>query len=319
MTDNTVDEETAARLARRPWIATPIRSDLEVSFEFFPPPSRAGWDQLASCVAELSTLDPSFVSVTYGAVGSTQHRTIRTIETLIGATDLDVAGHLTCVAATTDEIHGVLDSYVAAGVRRIVALRGDASVGCEDGVVPGGYTSAEELVAGIRGRDDGDTFDISVAAYPEIHPKADSAHADLDNLKRKFDAGADRAITQFFFDSDVFLRFLDTARAGGVVGPIVAGIMPITDFGRIVDFAKKCGTSIPDWMHELFGDLDDAPEIRRMIAATVAAEQCRYLCERGVRQFHFYTLNRPELAAAICRMLGIRPRLADANIVHLVS
>jgi len=313
MTIQISDQETAARLARRPWVTTPIRPELEVSFEFFPPGTSAANNQLDSCIAELAPLEPSFVSVTYGAGGTTQQRTIGTIESLAATTDLDIAGHLTCVGATTEEVHSVVDSYVASGVRRIVALRGDAPPGEEDGTVAGGYHTAADLVAGLRSRHDGDSFDISVAAYPEIHPKAASAAADLENLERKFEAGADRAITQFFFDTDAFVRWFETVRMAGITAPIVAGIMPVTNFTKLTGFAKRCGTDIPSWMHDLFGGLDESPEIRRMVAATVAAEQCRLLVEHGVRNFHFYTMNQPELSVAVCRMLGIKAAEAESR------
>ena len=301
------DEETAERLARRPWLTTPIRRDLEISFEFFPPTTDRARDQLDACVHDLAPLGPSFVSVTYGAGGTTQDRTLRTIESLSAQTNLDIAGHLTCVGARKEDVQQVIDEYVTLGVRRIVALRGDPPAGQTDGTVEGGYRSAAELVEGIRSRPDGDSFDIAVAAYPEIHPKAESAAADLDNLRRKLDAGADRAITQFFFDTDAFLRWHETVRQAGITAPIVAGIMPITNFARIEGFAGRCGTAVPGWMQDLFADLDEAPEIRRMVAATVAAEQCRRRVEHGVRHFHFYTMNQPELSVAVCRMLGIRP------------
>ncbi len=301
------DQETADRLARRPWLTTPIQSELEVSFEFFPPGSKSADTQLDSCVAELAPLEPEFVSVTYGAGGTTQDRTISTIESLARRTELDIAGHITCVGASKDHVNGVIDTYAANGVRRIVALRGDSPPGEEDGTLPNGYRTAEELVAGIRNRADGDQFDISVAAYPEIHPKADSTAADLENLKRKLASGADRAVTQFFFDTDIFLRWHEAVRRAGVSAPIVAGIMPITNFEKTAGFSRRCGTTVPAWMQELFGGLDDAPEIRRMVAATVAAEQCRRLAEHGVSRFHFYTMNQPELSVAVCRMLGVKP------------
>lgn len=305
-----LDREAAERLARRPWPTPLLRSELDVSFEFFPPATDAAARGFEDCVRALEDLEPEFVSVTYGAGGSTQKRTLTAVRDLVRRTPLSVAGHLTCVGATSDATHRVVDEYCELGVRRIVALRGDAPEGMEDGSVEGGYASAVELVEGIRSRPDGDQFDISVAAYPEIHPKASSARADLDNLKRKIDAGADRAITQFFFDTDAFLRFHDMARQNGITVPIVPGIMPVTHFGNITRFAARCGTRIPEWMHELFGDLDDASEIQHLVAATVAAEQCRRLAEHGIRRFHFYTMNKPQLTAATCRILGIRPAAA---------
>lgn len=295
---------TEERLRRRPWPAHPLRARIDVSFEFFPPtPDKLG--DLDRCTDQLAPLEPVFMSMTYGAGGTTRDRTLDALAHL-APTGLPLAGHLTCVGATKAEVHEVLDAYVAAGVRRIVALRGDPPAGSDDGTVADGYRSAAELVAGIRNRPDGDTFDISVAAYPEVHPRAASAVADLDNLKAKVDAGADRALTQFFFDNEAFLRFHDRARAAAVDVPIVPGIMPVTNFARISGFAARCGTVIPDWMPDLFGDLDDIPDVRRMVAATVAAEQCRHLAEHGINAFHFYTMNQPALTAATCRMLGLR-------------
>ncbi|MEM7095363.1 MAG: methylenetetrahydrofolate reductase [NAD(P)H] [Actinomycetota bacterium] len=299
-------DETAARLARRPWPAARLRTDLSISFEFFPPNDWAAEARLAQCVDQLVPLQPEFVSVTYGAGGTTQDRTHRTIERIAETADVPVAGHLTCVGATRAEVDRVVDDYLAAGVHHIVALRGDPPAGETDGTLPDGYRSAAELVAGIRRRVD-DHVEISVAAYPEVHPKAASAAADLDNLKAKFDAGADRAITQFFFDTDVFARFLDSVRKAGIFAPIVPGIMPVTNFANVCRFSERCGTVVPTWMHDLFAGLDDVPEVRQLVAATVAAEQCRRLAEFGITRFHIYTMNRPELAAAVCRILGVRP------------
>lgn len=308
--DTSFEAEAAARFARRPWPATPLRPAVEVSFEFFPPATPAGEANLAECAEQLAPLGPRFVSVTYGAGGTTQDRTRAAVDRLRTETDLTVAGHLTCVGATKKQVGDVIDDYVGLGVRHIVALRGDAPQGLDDGTVTGGYQDAAELVAGIRRHLDGTPaadMQISVGAYPEVHPKAASPQADLDNLKRKLDAGADRAITQFFFETDVFLRFLDTARKAGITAPIVPGIMPVANFANICRFSERCGTNVPDWMHGLFAGLDDAPEVQRMIAATLAAEQCRRLAEHGVTEFHFYTMNRPELTAATCRILGITP------------
>ena len=308
------ENETAARLARRPWPTTPLRSTIDVSFEFFPPATPAGEASLARCAAQLAPLGPTFVSVTYGAGGTTQDRPEAAISRLASETDLDVAGHLTCVGATRAEVGDVIDSYLASGVRHIVALRGDAPAGQPDAPVPGGYRDAAELVGGIRDHVRGgpdEELQISVGAYPEVHPKAESAQSDLDSLKQKLDAGADRASAQFFFDTDVFLRFLDRARRAGITAPIVPGIMPVANFANIRRFAERCGTTIPGWMHELFADLDDAPEVHSMVAATVAAEQCRRLAEHGVTQFHLYTMNKPELTAAACRIFGVNPSTAD--------
>jgi len=310
MTDQLINE-AADRLSRRSSAATPITSDLRVSFEFFPPTTPAGSKNLANSAQALAAFDPTFVSVTYGAGGSSQDTTFAALDQLSEIPGLAVAGHLTCVSACRDTIGDVIDSYRSRGLEHIVALRGDApdeaNDGCIDGVHPNGYCDAADLVAGIRSRPDADEIEISVGAYPEVHPKAASAKADMDSLKRKIDAGADRAITQFFFDADVFLRFLDDARTAGITVPIVPGIMPVTNFAGICRFSERCGTTVPTWMHELFNGLDDTPEIRELVAATVAAEQCKRLVEHGVRDFHFYTMNKPNLTAATCRILGISP------------
>lgn len=317
MTDRLIDE-AAERLDRRIPIASPISNDLTVSFEFFPPATPAGEKNLTASAEALAPFDPTFVSVTYGAGGSSQDKTFAALDRLVDTSPgLPVAGHLTCVAACRSTVHGVIDDYKRRGVTRIVALRGDApadATGCAaDGTHPDGYRSAADLVAGIRSRPDGADFDISVGAYPEVHPKASSPAADLESLKQKLDAGADRAITQFFFDAETYLRFVETARKAGITAPIVPGIMPVTSFGGIRRFAKRCGTSVPDWMQGLFEGLDDAPEIRELVAATVAAEQCKRLVEHGVRDFHFYTMNKPNLTAATCRILGITPKTTAAS------
>lgn len=307
MTDQLITG-AAQRLDRRESVATSIRREIDVSFEFFPPTTPAGAAALEASAAQLAEFAPRFVSVTYGAGGSSQDRTFAALSRVL-ETGVPVAGHLTCVAASKHAIHDVIDVYRALGVTRIVALRGDRpadAVGREDdGTHPDGYRTAAELVAGIRSRSDGADFDISVAAYPEVHPKAASARADLDNLKSKIEAGADRAITQFFFDADVFLRFRDQALSVGIDAPIVPGIMPVTSFSGVRRFSDRCGTKVPEWMHELFDGLDDAPEIRDLVAATVAAEQCKRLAELGVNDFHFYTMNKPNLTAATCRILGL--------------
>lgn len=315
-TSETIHQGTAERLARRPWPATPIRPGVQVSFEFFPPAKEAGEGILDGCADQLATLDPAFVSVTYGAGGTTQDRTVQTIRRLRNRTDLDIAGHLTCVGATAAEVDRVIDTYLELGVRRVVALRGDVPSGVDGGTVAGGHGSATDLVTAIRNRADAaaEQIDISVAAYPEVHPKAESSQSDLDNLKRKFDAGADRAITQFFFDTDAFLRFLDRARSAGITGEIIPGIMPVTNFARVRSFSERCGTVIPAWMPELFGGLDEMPEVQHLVAATVAAEQCRRLAEHGVNAFHFYTMNRPELSMATCRILGVHPKVQDVDV-----
>jgi len=310
MTDSLI-EAAAERLEGRVPVATAVRNEVRVSFEFFPPATEAGTAVLEASAQQLAAFSPSFVSVTYGAGGSSQEKTFAALDLLANSASLDVAGHLTCVAANKKTVDAVVDGYRARGINRIVALRGDAppeAEGCaEDGRHPDGYSDAADLVAAIRNRADADDIDISVGAYPEVHPKAISAQADLDSLKRKIDAGADRAITQFFFESDVFLRFLEDARAAGISAPIVPGIMPVTNFAGIRRFSERCGTTVPEWMCDLFTDLDDAPEIRELVAATVAAEQCKRLMEHGVRDFHFYTMNKPNLTAATCRILGVAP------------
>ena len=244
------------------------------------------------------------MSVTYGAGGSTQERTHATVRRIVAETSLTPAAHLTCVGATRDTVDAVARGYWQAGVRHVVALRGDVPGGGAYEPCPGGYAYAADLVAGLRRIGD---FEISVAAYPEVHPAAASGAADLDNLKRKLDAGATRAITQYFFDNDVFLRFLDRALAAGITAPIVPGIMPVTNFAQAVKFSAACGTSVPDWMAHLFEGTEDDPETRRMVAAFVAAEQVRLLQACGVDEFHFYTLNRPDLTYAIAHILGVRP------------
>ncbi|MDH3452845.1 MAG: methylenetetrahydrofolate reductase [NAD(P)H] [Gammaproteobacteria bacterium] len=299
-------QETAARLRRRPRPgATPINGDIDVSFEFFPPADEAAGARLWACIQRLAPLQPRFVSVTYGAGGSTRERTHDTVKRILSETNLAPAAHLTCVDASRRDVDAVVEDYAAAGVEHIVALRGDPA---ERQTVfrphPRGYQNAAELVAGIRRLGD---FEITVAAYPEVHPDARSAQADLDNLKRKIDAGASRAITQFFFDSNVYFEFLDRARAAGITVPIVPGILPVTNYARVKQFAQMCGASIPAWLGVLFDGLDEAADIRQLVAATLTAEQCTGLWERGVREFHFYTLNRPLLTLAICHILGLRP------------
>lgn len=307
--------EVAARLARRPWPATPIRNSIDLSFEFFPANTDKGRVSLARCASKLAELSPKFFSVTYGAGGSTRDRTHASIAAVREGTDVPIAGHITCVASSQSVVHSTLDQYRQAGISRIVALRGDAPEGYDPAMDTDcdGYSDAASLVAGIRERPDGESFDVSVAAYPEIHPKASSATADLDNLKRKVDAGADQAITQFFFDTDAFLRFYEAARAADITVPIVPGIMPVTNFTRIANFAERCGTKIPDWMPQLFEGLDESPDAQEHIASTLAAEQCRRLAEHGIRQFHFYTMNKSALSLSVCQMIGIEPPATDAR------
>ncbi|MGE0253301.1 MAG: methylenetetrahydrofolate reductase [NAD(P)H] [Alphaproteobacteria bacterium] len=288
----------------------PATADLSVSFEFFPPKSEAAERQLWATVERLAPLAPAFVSVTYGAGGTTRERTHATVGRIVRETGLACAAHLTCVAAARAEIDEVARQYWAAGVRHIVALRGDVPDGSgRYRPAPGGYAYASDLVAGLARVA---PFEISVAAYPETHPEAASAAADLDNLKRKLDAGATRAITQFFFDNAVFLRFRDKVAAAGITAPLVPGIMPVSNFASVARFARQCGAGLPPRLARAFDGLDDDPETRRMVAAALACEQVRGLQAAGVRQFHFYTLNRADLTYAICHLLGLRPAAAGA-------
>lgn len=284
--------------------ATPIKPGLAVSFEFFPPKTPAMEKTLWRSIERLAPIGPRFVSVTYGAGGSTRERTHATVKRVLDETDLTPAAHLTCVDATRDEVDDVARRYRDSGVRHIVALRGDPPDGeSRFRAHPHGYRNAADLVAGLKRIAD---FDLTVGAYPEVHPDARSANDDLENLKRKLDAGASRAITQFFFDTDVYFRFVDRARAAGISAPIIPGILPVTNFTAVQRFAATCGASVPAWMAELFEGLDDSPDTRQLVAATVAAEQCLKLKEQGVTEFHFYTLNRAELTVAICRRLGLK-------------
>jgi methylenetetrahydrofolate reductase (NADPH) len=282
------------------------RGDIAVSFEFFPPKSEKMEQTLWESIKTLEPLHPRFVSVTYGAGGSTRERTHATVERILKETALTPAAHLTCVAATRQEVDEVARAYWEAGVRHIVALRGDPpEAGTKFGPHPGGYRDAAELVAGLR---QVAPFDISIAAYPEVHPDSSTRAFDIENLKRKVDAGADRAITQFFFSADCFFRFQDDVAAAGIDLEIVPGIMPVTNFAGIVRMAGNCGTDVPEWLGKLFEGLDDLPAARQLIAATVAAELCGQLYAGGVRHFHFYTLNRAELSYAICHLLGARAK-----------
>ena len=284
--------------------------NVEVSFEFFPPNTEAMSETLWQSIERLSALAPRFVSVTYGADGSTRERTHDAVERIAKETGLTAAPHLTCVGASREEIDDIAREYWDMGIRHLVALRGDPPKDA-DGYTPhpGGYAYASDLVEGLRKIAD---FDISVAAYPEVHPEATNAIADLDNLRRKLDAGASRAITQFFFDVDKYLRFRDLAAAAGIESSIVPGILPITRFPQLLRFAEMCGASVPDWLRDRFEGLDDDPDTRRMIAASVAIEQVQRLQAEGIEEFHFYTLNRSELTYAICHALGVRPDQAAA-------
>lgn len=280
-------------------------SSIRVSFEFFPPADAAMETTLWQSVQRLAPLAPRFVSVTYGADGSTRDRTHQLVSRIQRETHLTGAPHLTCVGATREEVLEVARQYWREGIRHIVALRGDAPQGATQYEPhPDGYAFASDLVAGLQSVAD---FDISVAAYPETHPEAPSAEADLDNLRKKIDAGASRAITQFFFDTDDYLRFRDRCVAAGIHVSIVPGILPITRFPQVTRFAARCGAKIPNWLAERFAGLDDDAETRRLIAANVAIEQVSRLRHHGVDEFHFYTLNRAELTYAICHALGLRP------------
>jgi methylenetetrahydrofolate reductase (NADPH) len=280
------------------------RGDIQVSFEFFPPKTEAMAETLWNSIQTLAPLAPRFVSVTYGAGGSTRERTHATVERILNETPLTPAAHLTCVGATRDEVDGIAREYWELGVRNIVALRGDpAEPGAKFQPHPDGYRDAADLVAGLKTVA---PFDISVAAYPEVHPDSSSRAFDLENLRRKVDAGADRAITQFFFSPECFFRFRDEAAAAGIDAEIVPGILPVSNVATTRRFAQSCGASIPQWLDQLFEGLDDLPAARQLIAATVAAELCGQLYAGGVRHFHFYTLNRAELSYAICHLLGVR-------------
>jgi methylenetetrahydrofolate reductase (NADPH) len=293
-----------------------MANPVAVSFEFFPPGDESMGQQLWNCVQRLAPLQPNFVSVTYGADGSTRSRTHDCVLRILRETNLTVAPHLTCVGAPRAEVLRIAQDYWQQGVRHMVALRGDAPASnlSPDGryrAHAGGFDYASDLVAGLAGVG---KFDISVAAYPEGHPESGGADADLENLKRKVDAGAGRAITQFFFDTDIFLRYRERCVAAGIRVPLVPGILPITRFPQLLRFAERCGASVPSWLRQRFDGLDDDPETRRMIAANVAIEQVQRLREHGVHEFHFYTLNRAELTYAICHALGLRPRLNEAQV-----
>ena len=294
------------RLSQHQPLFAGARGDIQVSFEFFPPKSAAMAETLWSSIQTLAPLQPRFVSVTYGAGGSTRERTHATVERILKETPLTPAAHLTCVGASRDEVDAVARDYWELGVRHIVALRGDApEAGAKYQPHPDGYRDAAALVAGLRAVA---PFDISVAAYPEVHPDSSTRAFDLENLRRKVDAGASRAITQFFFSPDCFFRFRDEAAAAGIDAEIVPGILPVSNVAQTRRFAEMCGASIPGWLNELFEGLDDLPAARQLIAATVAAELCGQLYAGGVRRFHFYTLNRAELSYAICHLLGVRAK-----------
>jgi methylenetetrahydrofolate reductase (NADPH) len=290
-----------------------LRSRPTVSFEFFPPKDETMEQTLWQSVERLSPLQPRFVSVTYGADGSTRARTHNIVTKIQDSTSLTAAPHLTCVGAPREEILDIAKNYWAHGIRHIVALRGDPPQGTDGKYIPhaGGFAYAVDLVKGLK---QVANFEISVATYPEKHPEAPSAAFEIENLKAKIDAGADRAITQFFFDTQVFLRFRDQCAAAGINASVVPGILPITRFPQMLRMAQRCGTSVPDWMVHRFDGLDDDADTRRLIAAAVAIEQVQELEKHGVSEFHFYTLNRSELTYAICHALGVRPTSSQAAV-----
>ncbi|WP_025029639.1 methylenetetrahydrofolate reductase [NAD(P)H] [Nitratireductor aquibiodomus] len=291
------------RFSRQPDVAGKLR----VSFEFFPPKTDTMEARLWETVQRLEPLAPSFVSVTYGAGGSTRERTARTVRRILDETSLTPAAHMTCVDASREDVDQVVGEFVDMGVKRFVALRGDpsAGVGAAYRPHPDGYANGAELVGAMKRQGD---FDISVSAYPEKHPESPDFATDIDMLKRKVDNGATRAITQFFFDNDHYERYVERARRAGIYIPIVPGILPVHNFTQVANFAGRCGASVPGWLAERFEGLEDEPQIHALVASAVAAEQVLDLMERGIDDFHFYTMNRADLAYAVCHMIGIRPR-----------
>jgi methylenetetrahydrofolate reductase (NADPH) len=289
---------------------------LRVSFEFFPPKSEAMATRLWDTVKRLEPMAPDFVSVTYGAGGSTRERTHDTVRRIAAETALRPAAHLTCVSATKEEVLAIAEAYWQAGVKHIVALRGDppAGMGAKYEPHPGGFLDSVDLIRGLRGHrpELGKCFEISVSCYPELHPENRGWEAEIAYLKAKQDAGADRAITQFFFEPEVYFEFLDRARAGGVTLPIVPGIMLQPNFTGLKRISSLCGATVPHWLERLYEGLEEDDETRDLVTATVAAELCHKLHERGVRDFHFYTLNRASLALSTCRLLGLKPKTAKA-------
>lgn len=303
----TENPQPSSEITTQPLFAG-LPGDIAVSFEVFPPKGPKGEAAMLGAVHSLATLGPKFVSVTYGAGGSTRERSRDIARCIAADAKVPVAAHLTCVAASRDETHEVADLYWDAGISHIVALRGDMpnDSGKLDAPFtphPDGYSCAAELVEGLAKRH---PFEISVSAYPETHPEAASAQADIDYLKRKLDAGASRALTQFFFSAEAYLRFRDRAAAAGIAQPIVPGILPVSNLARTREFAEQCGAHLPEWIGDLFEGLENHPQARELVAATVNAELCRQLYAEGVREFHFYTLNKSELAYATCHMLGLR-------------
>src|ERR1700751_2543389 len=301
---------SALRASR--FVAAGARRGLHVSFEFFSPKTSVMEQSLWECVSRLAPLKPNFVSVTYGAGGSTRERTHATVKRILAETMLTPAAHLTCVAATCAEIDAVIGGYAAAGVRHIVALRGDPLGGAGEKYAPhpGGYRNAADLVAGIKRIAD---IEVSVSAYPEKHPDSTSVEADIDMLKAKVDAGATRAMTQFFFENSLYFRYLDRVRAAGIDVPVVPGILAVQNFKTTKNFAARCGASVPAWLAERFDGLDDDPATRKLIAAAVAAEQVLDLVDHGVTDFHFYTMNRADLIYPLCHLLVLRPAQQKAR------
>jgi methylenetetrahydrofolate reductase (NADPH) len=295
---------SAARPSR--FVGTAAARGIRASFEFFPPKTAEMEQSLWEAIGRLAPLQPNFVSVTYGAGGSTRERTHATVKRILAETMLTPAAHLTCVAATRAEVDAVIAAYAQAGVRHVVALRGDPAggVGARFSPHPGGYSNAADLVAGIKRQAD---IEVSVSAYPEKHPDSPSVAADIDMLKAKVDAGATRAITQFFFENSLYFRYLDRVRASGIKIPIVPGILPVQNFKQARNFAARAGAAVPEWLAERFDGLEDDAATRKLIAAAVAAEQVLDLVDHGVTDFHFYTMNRADLVYAICHLLGLRP------------
>lgn len=291
------------RFSRQPDTAGKLR----VSFEFFPPKTDAMEDRLWETVKRLEPLAPSFVSVTYGAGGSTRERTARTVRRILEETTLTPAAHMTCVDASREEVDQVVAEFVEMGVKRFVALRGDpsAGVGAAYRPHPNGYANGAELAGAMKQQGD---LDISVSAYPEKHPESPDFATDIDMLKRKVDNGATRAITQFFFDNDLYERYVERARRAGIYIPIVPGILPVHNFTQVANFAGRCGASVPGWLAERFAGLENEPQIHALVASAVAAEQVLDLIERGIDDFHFYTMNRADLVYAVSHMIGIRPK-----------
>ncbi len=299
----------AFRLSRRPELG----KDIRVSFEFFPPKNSEMEERLWQAIDRLQDLNPDFVSVTYGAGGSTRAPTGQTVKRLLDETGLKAAAHLTCVNASKADVDAVVREYRDFGVKHFVALRGDpaSGVGTQYLPHPDGYKSVADLISGLKAIDE--EFEFSVSAYPEKHPESRDYATDIDILKRKVDAGATRAITQFFFDNDVYERFVEKVRAAGIYIPILPGILPVHNFKQVTNFCSRSGTHVPSWLAERFEGLDNDPQTHALVASAVAAEQVLDLVERGVQDFHFYTMNRADLVFAICHLIGIRPQVQTAK------